>query len=84
MIALKYLLVILGIGLFGSAGALVVYDVYVSSQLRRLLRHCLEKDPQKRQRHIGDVMALVDDIPDTPAPIAARPARSARRISVCK
>lgn len=38
MIALKWLLVILGIGLFGSAAALVVYDVYVSSQLRRLLR----------------------------------------------
>jgi regulator of protease activity HflC (stomatin/prohibitin superfamily) len=37
MIALKWLLVILGIGLFGSAGALVVYDVYVSSQLRKLL-----------------------------------------------
>jgi len=36
MIALKYLLVILGIGLFGSAGALVIYDVYISSQLRRL------------------------------------------------
>lgn len=38
MIALKYLLVIVGIGLFGTAGALVVYDVYLSSQLRRLLR----------------------------------------------
>jgi hypothetical protein len=38
MIALRYLLIFLGIGLFGSAGALVVYDVYVSSQLRRLLR----------------------------------------------
>src|SRR5712664_3610096 len=37
MLALKYLLVILGIGLFGSSGALVVYDVYLSSQLRRLL-----------------------------------------------
>ena len=43
MIALKYLLVILGIGLFGSAGALVVYDVYVSSQLRRLLRRSSEE-----------------------------------------
>src|SRR5690242_9175231 len=52
----------------------------VPVQLRRLLRHCLEKDPQKRQRHIGDVMALVDDIPDTPALIAANPARNARRI----
>jgi regulator of protease activity HflC (stomatin/prohibitin superfamily) len=38
MLALKYLLVILGIGLFGSSGALVAYDIYLSSQLRRLLR----------------------------------------------
>ncbi len=37
MLALKYLLMILGVALFGSAGALVVYDVYVSEQLRRLL-----------------------------------------------
>jgi len=43
MIALKYLLVILGIGLFGSAGALVIYDVYISSQLRRLLRRSREE-----------------------------------------
>ena len=43
MVAFKYLLVILGIGLFGSAGALVVYDVYVSSQLRRLLRRSREE-----------------------------------------
>src|SRR5207302_976153 len=42
MIALKWLLIILGIGLVGSAGALVVYDVYVSSQLRRLLRRSTE------------------------------------------
>src|SRR5712692_1852934 len=37
MLDLKYLLVILGIGLFGSSGALVAYDIYLSSQLRRLL-----------------------------------------------
>jgi regulator of protease activity HflC (stomatin/prohibitin superfamily) len=43
MIALKWLLVIAGIGLFGSAGALVVYDVYVSAQLRRLLRRSSEE-----------------------------------------
>src|SRR5258707_2906492 len=43
MIVLKYLLIILGIGLFGSAGALVIYDVYVSSQLRRLLRRSSEE-----------------------------------------
>jgi regulator of protease activity HflC (stomatin/prohibitin superfamily) len=38
MLALKYLLVILGTGLFGSAGALVAYDIFLSTQLRRLLR----------------------------------------------
>jgi eukaryotic-like serine/threonine-protein kinase len=32
----------------------------VPVELRKLLRRCLEKDPQKRQRHIGDVMALVE------------------------
>ena len=37
MAAVKWLLAILGLLLFGSAGALVVYDVYVASQLRRLL-----------------------------------------------
>lgn len=37
MLALKYLLMIVGVGLFGSAGALVMYDVYLSGQLRRLL-----------------------------------------------
>jgi regulator of protease activity HflC (stomatin/prohibitin superfamily) len=37
MLVLKWLLMILGVGLFGSAGALVVYDIYISAQLRRLL-----------------------------------------------
>ena len=32
-------------------------------QARRLLKRCLEKDPQKRLRHIGDVMALLDEAP---------------------
>ena len=44
MVALKWLLVILGLGLFGSAGALVVYDVYVASQLRRLLKRKSEEE----------------------------------------
>ena len=38
MLALKYLLMLLGVGLFGSAGTLVVYDVYVSERLRRLIK----------------------------------------------
>ncbi len=38
MLVLKYLLILAGVGLFGSAAALVAYDIYISSQLRRLLR----------------------------------------------
>jgi regulator of protease activity HflC (stomatin/prohibitin superfamily) len=38
MLVLKYLLMILGVGVFGSAAALVVYDIYLSAQLLRLLR----------------------------------------------
>jgi regulator of protease activity HflC (stomatin/prohibitin superfamily) len=38
MLVLKYLLILAGVGLFGSAAALVTYDIYISSQLRRLLR----------------------------------------------
>lgn len=37
MLALKYLLMILGLGLFGSTGALMAYDIYLSQQLRRLV-----------------------------------------------
>jgi len=37
MLALKYLLMVLGTILFGSAGILVVYDIYVAARLRRLL-----------------------------------------------
>ena len=38
MLALKYLLMLIGLGLLGGAGALVVYDVYVAEQLRRLIK----------------------------------------------
>jgi regulator of protease activity HflC (stomatin/prohibitin superfamily) len=37
MVALKILLMIVGIVLFGSASALVAYDVYMATRLRRLL-----------------------------------------------
>src|SRR5713101_3972885 len=45
----------------------------VPVQVRRLLRRCLEKDPQKRLRHIGDVMSLLDD---APAPQSASTAQA--------
>ena len=42
-------------------------------QARRLLKRCLEKDPQKRLRHIGDVMALLDEPPSGPMARTAAP-----------
>ena len=43
----------------------------VPAQVQKLLRRCLEKDPQKRLRHIGDVMSLVEDAPVPAAPVSA-------------
>jgi hypothetical protein len=37
MQVLKYLVTIAGVALFGSAAALVGYDIFLSAQLRRLL-----------------------------------------------
>jgi regulator of protease activity HflC (stomatin/prohibitin superfamily) len=45
MLALKYLLMVLGAGLFGSAGALIVYDIFLSAQLGRLLRRNTTDEP---------------------------------------
>jgi serine/threonine-protein kinase len=35
----------------------------VPKKVRRLLRRCLEKDPKKRLRDIGDVESLLEDAP---------------------
>jgi len=35
----------------------------VPHSVQKLLRKCLDKDPQDRPRHIGDVMLLVDEAP---------------------
>ncbi len=37
MAAMRWLLMLLGAVVFGSVGALVAYDIYLSEQLRRLL-----------------------------------------------
>ena len=37
MVVLRYVLMVLGLGLFGSAGALAAYDIFLAAQLRRLL-----------------------------------------------
>jgi regulator of protease activity HflC (stomatin/prohibitin superfamily) len=44
MLALKFLLMVLGIGLFGSAGILVAYDVYVAARLRWLLQRASDEE----------------------------------------
>jgi Tol biopolymer transport system component len=41
-----------------------------------LLRRCLEKDPQKRLRHIGDVMELVDVYAEAARVAATTPSQS--------
>ena len=49
----------------------------IPAQAHRLIKRCLEKDPNKRLRHVGDVMALLDDAPSGSqtaiAPVAAEP-----------
>jgi Tol biopolymer transport system component len=50
----------------------------VPIQVRRMLKRCLEKDPQKRLRDIGDAMALLEEPPPpSAAPViaASAPAR---------
>src|SRR6267142_3446638 len=64
MLVLKYLLVIIGVGLFGSSGALLVYDIYLSSQLRRLLG-------QRRDKTTGELL------PEDPLEVS-RPLRPVR------
>lgn len=38
MVTLKYLVLLAGFALFGSASALVGYDIFLSAQLRKLLQ----------------------------------------------
>jgi len=38
MLALKYVVMIFGVALFGSSAALVGYDIYLSAQLQKILR----------------------------------------------
>ena len=53
------------------------------SAIRRLLRRCLQKEPKKRLRDIGDVrLELEDPQSDTPASADARPGRPHRGLSL--
>jgi serine/threonine protein kinase len=48
------------------------------AQVRRLARRCLEKDPKRRLRDIGDVKIELDDRADSVAPLEPVPARQNR------
>jgi len=63
MLALKYLLMILGIALFGSSGALVAYDIFLSSQLRRLLAR------RRRDETTGEFLPEKEDAPRPLRPV---------------
>jgi regulator of protease activity HflC (stomatin/prohibitin superfamily) len=55
MLALKTLLTLLGIALFGSSSALVAYDIFLSSQLRRLLAR------RRRDETTGELLPEKED-----------------------
>jgi len=61
MLALKFLLMLIGVGLFGSAAAVVAYDVYVATRLRWLLQQSGAKGgaegikPTEQRRPFGPV-----------------------------
>jgi eukaryotic-like serine/threonine-protein kinase len=44
----------------------------VPAQVRPLLKRCLEKDPKKRLRDIGDVWLLLADTPAESAPVSSK------------
>ena len=69
MLALKYLLMILGIALFGSSGELVAYDIFLSSQLRRLLAR------RRRDETTGELLPEKDDAHKDDLPRPLRPVR---------
>ena len=48
----------------------------VPASVRKLLRSCLEKDPNRRLRDIGDAWRLLEDAPDAPVPAPVPQPRS--------
>jgi regulator of protease activity HflC (stomatin/prohibitin superfamily) len=81
MLALKYLLAILGIALFGSSGALVAYDIFLSSQLRRLLGRRRGETPREGAGELGGATERESAAAPTPEgwnAEAARPLRPVR------
>jgi serine/threonine-protein kinase len=49
-------------------------------ELRRLLKRCLEKDPKRRLRDIGDAWELLEGRTETALATATAPARAANKL----
>ena len=75
MSILRYLLMTLSFALFGSAGVLVAYDLYLAAQLRRLLRRSSseaaqeEKNTESRRRLRRLPSGLPRDVKLNPKPM---------------
>ena len=54
----------------------------VPQKVRRLLRRCLEKDPRKRLRDIGDVESLLEDAPQEATVQPASPSSDKPRLGL--
>lgn len=69
MLALKCLLMILGVALFSGSGILVAYDIYIAARLRWLLEQTsgepgTEAVQRKAARAFGPVQRLATLIPN--------------------
>jgi len=73
MLALKYLLLILGMGLFSSSAILVAHDIYITAMLRWLLDTRSANAREEKFRRGGTSKAA----PQERRPIPLRVARTA-------
>jgi len=89
VLVLKYMLMILGLGLFSSAGALVAYDIYLSTQLqkiagvRRNLRGLRETLPPRRNCEFGGKESVARSYNEQPT-ISVSPGRQPKPLRVAR
>lgn len=64
MLALKFLLLILGVCLFGSAAVIVSYDVYIATRLRLLLEQSRASCKAAMNTNFGQTARARAALPD--------------------
>jgi regulator of protease activity HflC (stomatin/prohibitin superfamily) len=82
MLVLKYLLMLAGVGLFGSAAALVIYDIYISAQLRRLLRRDAATESGGANAGLGGESSVENYLRDVESPLRPIRWRLARQLVI--